>query len=369
MTTLPTLLIADGNSLLHRAFHARKATGLHTRDGRPSWAVHGFVAQLLAGVQRAGADGVVVGFDDPEKNYRKLQHPDYKATRSEKPQELVDQLTFVEELLREAGVAVMVAQGWEADDVLASVSAATAKQGWRAVLMTSDRDAFALIDEQVHLLRVINGGVDASPILTPERLETLVGVGPEDYLEYAAVRGDVSDNLPGIKGVGKVTAAKLLQNFDTMADAFADVDNGGEKVTQVAGKAAVKRLACEAGRASFALNVELMGMQKSLPLTFALKDTLFPINSADVAAALDRFELHSLQAQAQRVWAGVQPRQEVPQPPSEWDDIPWPTSEPHVSVPGGPNHNDGRPVSVGDEAPLLGEAESKGARPRVPILF
>ena len=125
--------------------------------------------------------------------------------------------------------------GLEADDVLASVAAQAPAMGARTVVATSDRDSFALIDEHTKMLRILNGGVDASPLLDPARLAMVTGVRPEQYSDLAALRGDASDNLPGVMGFGAKTAVKLLTDLDTAEAAFADALAGGERCKAAVG--------------------------------------------------------------------------------------------------------------------------------------
>ena len=127
-------------------------------------------------------------------------------------------------MLRELGISVVVPAGLEADDVLASCAEHARVSGGQTVVVTSDRDAFALIDDSTRVLRIINGGVDASPLMTADRLVLLLGVRPEQYRDFAALRGDPSDNLPGVRGIGPRTAARLLAEFGTAEAAFADLD-------------------------------------------------------------------------------------------------------------------------------------------------
>src|SRR3954453_11879673 len=173
-----TLLAVDGNSLLHRSFHASARTGFRTADGPPMWAVRGLAAQLVAAVDRCCADAVVVGFDDPEVSERRERWPGYKGQRGPKPATLEEQLESAVEVLRDLGVTVVVPTGLEADDVLASAAAWAPTVGARTVLATSDRDSFALVDEHTRVLRILNGGVEASPLLDPRRLEMVTGVRP-----------------------------------------------------------------------------------------------------------------------------------------------------------------------------------------------
>ena len=309
--TTKTLLAVDGNSLVHRSFHALVGSNLRTRDGRPSWAVKGFLSQLLGAIERVGGcDALIVGFDDHTGSVRKEQWPFYKATRKEKPIELGQQLAGTIEMLRAAGVHVVVPDGLEADDVLASAAAHATSVGWRTVIVTSDRDSFALINDTTSVLRIITGGVQASPILTPERLVLMYGVASSQYREYAAMRGDTSDNLAGIAGVGEKTAAKLLTHFGSVADAFADVDtNNGALVAATLGKAAVGKLAKPENREAFLRNCEIMTMRTDLDLGLDLTAGsgagMLPLDEATVTTALSGWELNSLIKQAGTVLSGA----------------------------------------------------------------
>ncbi|GEP36764.1 hypothetical protein NPS01_04270 [Nocardioides psychrotolerans] len=264
--TTRTVLAVDGNSLLHRAFHASARSGFRTPDGRPAWAVRGVLAQLLAAVDRTCADAVVVGFDDRLSSIRRDRWPVYKAHRLPKPDTLHEQLDRAVDVLRELGVAVVVPTGLEADDVLASVAAQAPAMEARTVIVTSDRDSFSLVDEHTRLLRILNGGVDASPLLDPQRLAMVAGVRPDQYLDLAALRGDASDNLPGVRGFGAKTAAKLLTQLGTAADAFADAAAGGERCTAAIGAARTRTLATDEARDQWQLNREVMAMVRTLEL-------------------------------------------------------------------------------------------------------
>ncbi|WP_409453895.1 5'-3' exonuclease H3TH domain-containing protein [Jatrophihabitans sp.] len=262
----PVVLVIDGNSLVHRSFHAQARTASHTADGRPCWAVRGLLMQLVAAVDRIRPAAVVVGFDDPGKSVRRDRWPTYKATRVDKLDSLIDQLQCAVEVLRELGVAVVVPPGLEADDVLASTAAQAARLGATAVVVTSDRDAFALIDDTTRVLRIINGGVEASPLMNADRLVMLLGIRPEQYRDYAALRGDPSDNLPGVRGIGPRTAARLLQEFGSAAAAFADRDAVRTKF----GAGLAAKLADPAARAAWELNCQVMTMHADVPMDLDL---------------------------------------------------------------------------------------------------
>jgi DNA polymerase-1 len=263
----PLLMAVDGNSLLHRAHHAHEHSGQRDTGGRPVWGLRGLVTSIAGAAARLTPDAVVVGFDCGVASRRREQYPAYKAGRREKSPELVDQLAGAADLLRAAGFTVVQHEGWEADDVLASSAALARRSGWRCAVVTSDRDSFALIDDTTAVLRVIAGGIDASPLLTSARLPAVCGVAAGQYRDYAAMRGDVSDNLPGALGIGSKTAAKLLTVFATVADAYAALDAGREhEVVAAVGAAATRRLAEPAARANVARNLALMTMHEDLPL-------------------------------------------------------------------------------------------------------
>ena len=254
----PTVLAVDGNSLLHRAFHASARSGFRL-DGRPAWAVRGLLSQLVAAVDRVCADAVVVGFDDRGNSSRKRRWPTYKAHRVPKPETLESQLDLAVDVLRALGVVVVVPPGLEADDVLASVAAQAPAMGARTVVATSDRDSFSLIDEHTRMLRILNGGVDASPLLDPVRLAMVTGVRPAQYPDFAALRGDASDNLPGVSGFGAKTAVKLLTELDTAEAAFADASREASAAVG-RGVGAGQTLATPEARERYDLNREVMAM-------------------------------------------------------------------------------------------------------------
>ncbi len=289
----PTVLAVDGNSLLHRSFHAQASSMYRTPDGVQGWAVRGLLSQLAVAVERVSADVVVVGFDDRGNSSRKKRWPTYKAQRATKPESLERQLDLAVQVLRELGVVVVVPEGLEADDVLASVAAQAPALGARTVVATSDRDSFALIGEHTRMLRILNGGVDASPLLDADRLAMVTGVRPEQYLDLAAIRGDSSDNLPGVTGFGTKTAVKLLQALGSGRAAFDDAEGGGEKCRQAIGNARTKALQAPEAKDRWLLNREVMAMVTTAELGLDLAGRgRLPLDEEAVRATYSRFELH-----------------------------------------------------------------------------
>jgi 5'-3' exonuclease len=259
------------------------------------------LSQLVAAADRVAPDAIVVGFDDPDASVRRERWPQYKAQRGEKLTTLVDQLVAAAGVLRALGVAVVVPAGWEADDVLASVARQASAAGATTVVMTSDRDAFGLIDASTRVLRIINGGVEASPLLTPERLVTLLGVRPDQYPDFAALRGDPSDNLPGVRGFGPRTAARLLTALGGVREAFDDLDAGGGRVVDAVGPAAAARLAEPCARAAWELNREVMAMRSDVEIDLGAGHLPLPVD--EVRAAFAALDLPWTAATALRVLA------------------------------------------------------------------
>jgi 5'-3' exonuclease len=322
----PVVLAVDGNSLVHRSFHAQAHTG------QLSWAVRGLLTQLVAAVDRVRPVAVVIGFDDAERSLRRDTWPGYKANRTQKLDTLVEQLGAAVDTMRRLGVAVVVPEGLEADDVLASTAAFAKAAGATTVIVTSDRDAFSLIDEHTHVLRVINGGVDASPLMTAERLVTLLGVRPAQYRDFAALRGDPSDNLPGVRGIGPRLAARLLTEFGCAQAAFDDLDGVRDRL----GAGVADRLGHPAARTAWELNCRVMTMHDDVPLALDLSagPGVLPL-PADVVGAV--FHAHNLTwsaAQAVRVLAGTEPAPEAPRSvPIGSADVGWTERWPSTPVP------------------------------------
>ena len=249
---IPVLLAVDGNSLAHRAFHAYP---MHE-------ALRGFCALLAAVADRAGPEATVVGFDCTEGSARRERWAGYKAQRPPKDVTLRVLIRSAEALLGELGVAVLRPEGWEADDVLASAAHTAETAGWRCVLATSDRDAYAQISDNTLVLR-LRSGMDAAVEVTRERLRAEVGVDPEQYVEFAALRGDSSDNLDGVAGIGPARAAGLLRAYRTVAEAAADPIGCRSVLGRPAGQALLDDLA-DPPTSRFLRNVDLMTARRDL---------------------------------------------------------------------------------------------------------
>lgn len=312
------LLVVDAPSLLHRNHHARAHTRMIDRAGRPAWALHGMLRQILDSIDAFAPDAVLFGLDDRTASVRRDAYPEYKAGRPEKDPLLAEQLDRAGSLLDALGLATLTPPGLEADDVNASAAAWASRHGWNCVVITSDRDAFALISEHTQVLRLINGGINGSPLLNPARLYAMYGVPAARYLEYAALRGDASDNLPGVSGIGEKSAAALLDQVGPMDGVWSDIDhNDGQKVTAVLdawaadtgvrriGARVVRALSAPDARARYDFNLRMMTCRDDLDLRLTpdVPGTpgLLPLDLDRVSRVVGFLGVEATTAVAQRV--------------------------------------------------------------------
>ena len=208
--TSDRLLVLDGTNLLYRSYHALAATAL-THAGRPVWATHGLALQIAKLIEYAAPSHLVVAFDTVYGcPARRALDPGYKATRNAPVQELAVQLSWAPSILRQLGMCVLDDNEWEADDILASAVTQARHLGMPSTIVTSDRDAYQLLAPDVEIRTPDNRTV------TTEVLAAEHGVTPAGYAVLAALRGEPSDNLPGITGVGAKTAAKLVAAFGSL---------------------------------------------------------------------------------------------------------------------------------------------------------
>ena len=218
----PLLLLLDGHSLAYRAFFALPDS-LRTESGELTNAVHGFISMLLRLMTEREPTALAVAFDVGEDEERVAAYEDYKAGRDEMPDELFSQIDRLHEVLATLGVAVVEVPGVEADDVLATLATRGVAEGYRVEIVTGDRDAMQLVDDDITVLYTLKG-ISEVGTMTPDAVLERFGVPPTRYVEFAALRGDGSDNLPGVPGVGVKTAAKLLTDFDGLEDVYARIE-------------------------------------------------------------------------------------------------------------------------------------------------
>ncbi len=212
--TSRTIAAIDGNSLLHRAFHALPPT-MTAPDGRPTNAAFGFISMLVKLVQEFGPDGVVVAFDRGKPAFRTEALECYKIHRPPTADELKAQFPMVKKLLEALGVPILEVEGWEGDDVLGTIARMAEESGVRALLVTGDRDALQLVTDSVHVVSTRKGITDIV-VYDPPGVFERYGVTPAQVTDYLGLKGDTSDNIPGVPGVGEKTAARLIAEHATL---------------------------------------------------------------------------------------------------------------------------------------------------------
>jgi DNA polymerase-1 len=225
-------MLIDGNSLTYRAFFALP-TDMATAAGQVTNAVYGFTSMLVNLIKDHRPDQLVATFDRPEPTFRHEMISDYKAGRAETPDILRQQLGLVRQLVETLKIPLVEIVGYEADDVIATLATVAAARGDDVIVVTGDRDAYQLVSDP-HIRVLYNRrGVSDYVLYDEAGIEARTGVTPEKYPQYAALRGDPSDNLPGVPGVGEKTAAKLINTYGDLDGIFAHLDEAAGQPDRV----------------------------------------------------------------------------------------------------------------------------------------
>ena len=219
------LLVLDGNSLVNRAFYGIKI--LTTKDNRPTNAIYGFLNILLNLLRENQPDEVAIAWDLKAPTFRHKMYDGYKATRHGMPEELAQQMPVLKELLAQLGFVMVSREGWEADDLLGTLSAAAAARGDECLLATGDRDSLQLVNDHVTvLLAATRGGRSETVPMDPEAIREKYGLeNPRQLIEVKSLMGDTSDNIPGVPGVGEKTALALVQAFGSLDEVYNHLDD------------------------------------------------------------------------------------------------------------------------------------------------
>ncbi|MGW0556401.1 DNA polymerase I [Streptomyces sp. NPDC002926] len=227
----PRLLLMDGHSLAYRAFFALPAENFTTATGQPTNAIYGFASMLANTLRDESPTHFAVAFDVSRKTWRSQDFPEYKANRSKTPDEFKGQVELIGELLDTMNAVRFAVDGFEADDIIATLATQAEAAGFDVLIVTGDRDSFQLVSEHTTVLYPTKG-VSELTRFTPEKVEEKYGLTPQQYPDFAALRGDPSDNLPGIPGVGEKTATKWISQFGSFAELMERADEVKGKVGQ-----------------------------------------------------------------------------------------------------------------------------------------
>ncbi len=281
------LLVIDGNSILNRAFYGIKT--LTTHDGTPTNALVGFLNIYLRLLEQTHADAVAVAFDRKAPTFRHKMYADYKAGRKSMPDELALQLPLIKELLTYLGCAVLELDGYEADDILGTLSAASAQADVPCFIATGDRDSLQLVDDKVTVLLTATR-MGQPETLTYDRAAIFekYGFTPEQLIDLKALMGDSSDNIPGVPGVGEKTALDLLHRFHTLDGVYAQLDSPDIRDSV--------RTKLMAGRDSAYLSRKLGEICRTVPLA-AIEPTAYRLRETqrhELAQLMTRLEMFKL---------------------------------------------------------------------------
>lgn len=257
---MPTLALLDGNSIAYRAFFALPPD-LATSSGQVTNAAYGFTRMLIKLLGDHHPDGVAVAWDVSRQTFRSAEYPAYKAQRDAAPDAFKSQMPLINEVLNSLGMAQVRLEGYEADDLVASLGEKARREGWNVLLVTGDRDAFQLIDDHLKVLYTRRGITDV--VMADETyVMNRFGIRPDQYVEYAALRGDTSDNLPGVPGVGEKTASKLVADYGRLEGIYEALDELTPKLRQNLGD----------HRQQVFLNRKLMELVRDLDLDVDLEE-------------------------------------------------------------------------------------------------
>ncbi|MBL7522044.1 DNA polymerase I [Frankia sp. CNm7] len=211
------MLLLDGNSLAYRAFFALPVENFSTTTGQPTNAVYGFTSMLINALRDERPTHVAVAWDLPAPTFRHTQYAEYKAGRAETPSDFVGQISLIHQVCDALAVPSLSRAGYEADDIIATLAAQGESAGMDVLIVSGDRDTLQLVSDQVTVL-MTRKGISDMIRYTPEELEARYGLTPAQYPDFAALRGDPSDNLPSVPGVGEKTATKWIQQFGSLAN-------------------------------------------------------------------------------------------------------------------------------------------------------
>ena len=219
----PRLLLLDGHSLAYRAFFALPVENFSTTTGQHTNAVYGFTSMLINVLRDEQPTHLAVAFDVSRKTFRLAEYADYKAKRNKTPDEFRSQLPLIEEVLNALRIPFLKKDGYEADDIIATLVTQALHQDLDVLILTGDRDAFQLVTDRSTELYPMRG-VSELARMTPDAVEAKYGVPPQRYPELAAIVGETSDNLPGVPGVGQGYAAKWINQFDGLDNVITHAD-------------------------------------------------------------------------------------------------------------------------------------------------
>ena len=296
---MPKITIIDGNSLLFRAYFATAYPGveiMRTQDGTPTNAIFAFSSMINKILSTLKNDeGIMVAFDAGKDTFRKEQLESYKANRKPTPQELVTQFPIARDFLRALGIFQFEQHGFEGDDIAGTVAKMAEKEGYQVSIYTSDRDFLQLVDDNI-TVKIIRKGLSDIVDMTPDTVKETYGFAPLQIIDYKGLRGDASDNLPGIRGIGEKTAVKLIQEYGSFDEIIAHA-------SEIKGKIGEAIIADQdTGR----LSRDLAIIKTDVPLPFKVDDTIYQgYDFSTISAFCQKYELKQFMSKIVQKWKKI----------------------------------------------------------------
>jgi DNA polymerase-1 len=271
----PRLLLLDGHSLAYRAFYALPVENFSTTTGQPTNAVYGFTSMLINTLRDEAPTHIAVAFDVSRHTFRTERFPEYKANRASSPEPFRGQVELIQEVLGALRIPAIQVDGYEADDIIATLAKQAGAQGFETLIITGDRDAFQLVDAATTVLYPRKGVSDLAR-MTPAAVLEKYGLTPAQYPDFAALRGDPSDNLPSVPSVGEKTATKWISTYGSLGELISHAD----EVT---------------GKVGEALRAHIGQIETNRALTELVSDVPLPVGLADTERQqFDRTEVHEV---------------------------------------------------------------------------
>lgn len=294
MTVEKRLLLVDGHSLAYRAFYALPVENFSTAAGQATNAVYGFTSMLINLIKEEKPTHIATAFDVSRKTFRSEKFPEYKANRSATPDEFKSQMSYIFEAVAALGVRHFAMEGFEADDIIATISTHAADQGYEVLICTGDRDSFQLVNENITVLYPKKGMTDLAR-MTPAAVEEKYGLTPTQYPDFAALRGDPSDNLPSVPGVGEKTATKWIQEYGSLAALL-------DRADEISGKVGDS---LRAHLDPIRLNRELTQLRHDLSFGASVTELEWPgVDYPKLNALMDQLEIKALKEKAKVLGGG-----------------------------------------------------------------
>ncbi|MCX7904699.1 MAG: DNA polymerase I [Caloramator sp.] len=277
-----SIIIIDSNSLLNRAFYALPP--MNTSTGQPTNAIYGYTVMLLKILQEMKPDYVIAAFDKSKKNFRHEKFIEYKAGRKKMPDELAQQIEPTKEILRAFNIDILEMEGYEADDIIGTISKKYSKMDFQIKIITGDRDALQLVDENIKVL-MTKKGITELEIFSIEEIKQKFGLEPQNIIDLKALMGDASDNIPGIAGIGEKTALKLLHQFGNLDNIYANIDEIKPE--------RIKNLLMENRELAY-LSKELATIKVDVPIEIDLREKVLNYDLSTVKDVFIKYEFRSL---------------------------------------------------------------------------